>query len=193
MSDDEAYMRLVTDNAQGELSPLEIGIHALGSVELSEGGAGKKGGLREYARLVGKTDVYIGQLRNAASVYKSANLSLHFQDKAKHLSEISRADETTWPQLCEALQNGVLTTVDDVGKAVARVKGIEAARSMRRSLRLARFNGIWLGNGTPKSGRGAGVADAAQGQQAQDSRPRLHRSSVAVLVALHQTAKSLAL
>jgi hypothetical protein len=26
-------MRLVTDNAQGELSPLEIGIHALGSVE----------------------------------------------------------------------------------------------------------------------------------------------------------------
>jgi hypothetical protein len=31
MSDDDAYMALVLNNAQGELTPLEIGVHALGS------------------------------------------------------------------------------------------------------------------------------------------------------------------
>jgi hypothetical protein len=134
MSDDEAYMRLVTDNAQGELSPLEIGIHALGSVELSEGGAGKKGGISEYARQIGKGESYVRQIRSAATVYKTSHLSADFFDKTKHLYEISRAPETAWPLLCDALQSGALTTVDDVGKAVARVKGLEAAASMRRSL-----------------------------------------------------------
>jgi hypothetical protein len=124
MSDDEAYMRLVTDNAQGELSPLEIGIHALGSVTLGEKGRGKKGGLSNYGRQIGKTQAYISQITAAARVYlavENHKLTYDFADKATHLYEVSRAPETTWPQLCEALQNGALTTVDDVGKAVARV------------------------------------------------------------------------
>lgn len=45
MGDDEAYMALVTSNSQGELSPLEIGMHALHCVGLSKGGRGQKGGL----------------------------------------------------------------------------------------------------------------------------------------------------
>ncbi len=61
------------------------------------------------------------QLRDAANVFERCQLTDTFQDKATHLYEVSRAPETTWPQLCEALQNGALTTVDDVGKAVVRV------------------------------------------------------------------------
>jgi hypothetical protein len=32
MSDEDAYMALVLNNAQGELTPLEIGLHALGAI-----------------------------------------------------------------------------------------------------------------------------------------------------------------
>jgi hypothetical protein len=31
LTDDDAYMALVLNNAQGELTPLEIGVHAVGS------------------------------------------------------------------------------------------------------------------------------------------------------------------
>jgi len=40
MDDDEAFMQLALGNAQDALSPLEIGIHALIAVPLSEGGEG---------------------------------------------------------------------------------------------------------------------------------------------------------
>ena len=33
MSDEDAYMALALNNAQGELSELEVGLHALGAVE----------------------------------------------------------------------------------------------------------------------------------------------------------------
>jgi len=46
MDDETAYMELVKANSQGELSVLEIGIHALGSVEKSQGKKG--GGLKLY-------------------------------------------------------------------------------------------------------------------------------------------------
>lgn len=55
MDDDEAFMQLVLSNAQGELSPLEIGIHALKAVPLSKGGRGQTGGLSEYAEKIGRS------------------------------------------------------------------------------------------------------------------------------------------
>jgi len=107
MTVEEAYMQLVLSNAQGELSPLEIGIHVLGAVENAAGGAGKIGGLSEYARLVGKTNQYIGQVKAAAEVFiVTKNLKLEFevfQDKAKHLAAIHKADESLWPMLVECM------------------------------------------------------------------------------------------
>jgi hypothetical protein len=47
MSDDEAYMALVTSNAQSELSALERGLHALHSGM----------GMREYARETGEKNI----------------------------------------------------------------------------------------------------------------------------------------
>lgn len=71
LSDEDAYMALILDNRQGELSPLEIGIHALGTIDKGSPGRGKKGGIAQYAREVGKTQQYLSQLVAAAEVCKS--------------------------------------------------------------------------------------------------------------------------
>ena len=68
--------------------------------------AGNTGGLREYARLVGKSEPYIRQMRDAAEVYSilgTAYSSAQFQDKAKHLAAIHKADESLWPMLVECM------------------------------------------------------------------------------------------
>ena len=44
LDDDAAYMTLASSNNQGELSPLEIGLHALHCETLASGGRGQKGG-----------------------------------------------------------------------------------------------------------------------------------------------------
>ena len=65
MDDETAYMELVKSNSQGELSALEIGIHALGSVEKSQGKKG--GGLKLHAGEIGKSNDSIEQWTKAAS------------------------------------------------------------------------------------------------------------------------------
>ncbi len=107
MTEDEAYMQLVLGNSQGELSPLEIGIHALGAIEPSEGGRGVTGGVSEYARQIGRDKSYISYLRDAAEVYqrisKTVDSSQQFSDKAKHLAAIHKAHRELWPMLVGAL------------------------------------------------------------------------------------------
>src|SRR5271157_1181765 len=49
MTDDEAYMALVTDNAQGELSSIEKAIHCYGSVGEIEAGT-REGKLTCYGK-----------------------------------------------------------------------------------------------------------------------------------------------
>ena len=104
LGDDAAFMELVTSNNQGELSPLEIGIHALKAVPKAEGGRGKKGGLSEYAERIGKTNQYVGQLRQAAEVaVETSNLSLGFMDRTKHLAAIHKLPRPCWRPACEWL------------------------------------------------------------------------------------------
>ncbi len=61
------------------------------------------GGLREYARSLGKDESYLRLLRGAARVYETADLSPQFIDKSRHLSEIHKAPQETWSLLCEML------------------------------------------------------------------------------------------
>jgi len=88
LSEDEIYILLLTENAQGELSPLEIGIHAL---EIPHK-RGKEGKLTEYARTINKTIGYISQMRGAAEVFKSLKLpksqTVLLINKAPQLSKI---------------------------------------------------------------------------------------------------------
>ena len=105
MTDEEAFLELVRANNQGELSPLEIGMHALRAVELSVGGAGNEGGLSAYAGSIGRSQGYVSQVRAAAKVisrlmgFNVANLL----KKSQHLYSISRAPETDWQWLVELL------------------------------------------------------------------------------------------
>jgi ParB/RepB/Spo0J family partition protein len=106
MTDDEAYMQLALGNVQGELSPLEIGRHALG-LEDGEKGRGIKGGFREYARQIGKDESYVRQIRKAAEVLgtmpKNAELTPHFLGKAQHLAAIHSTPLELWPLLTQWL------------------------------------------------------------------------------------------
>jgi len=96
MDDETAYMALATSNSQGELSPLEIGLHALHCVGLSEGGRGKKGGLSAYAEAIGKSEGFIRQIRNAAKVAANLVVNYDLSDKTQHLSAIHALPESCW-------------------------------------------------------------------------------------------------
>jgi ParB/RepB/Spo0J family partition protein len=114
MDDDEAFMQLVLSNTQGELSPLEIGMHALKAVPPAERKAGQ--GFKAYAERIGVTGAYIGQLHAAAEVITAAKLKFssvaNLADKAKHLYEISRAPRDTWAVLVAALAKHSWTVAD---------------------------------------------------------------------------------
>ena len=106
MDDDEAHMQLVLGNVQGELRPIEIGVHALQVVELGEPGRGKEGGIKEYARQLGRSHTYIIQIRQAAEVLsaiKWVSQLTHFLDKAQHLAAIHKADEGLWQILVDKM------------------------------------------------------------------------------------------
>ncbi len=107
LTDDEAYLQLVLSNEQSDLSPLEIGLHALHYVALGERGRGKEGGLGAYARMVGRSQPYISQVRQAAEVFSTIQenhcSSNDFLDKARHLAAIHRAPASVWLDLVNAL------------------------------------------------------------------------------------------
>lgn len=113
LTEDEAFMFLVTDNNQGELSPLEIGLHALEYVEKAEGKRMAGDGLAAYASAIGKDKSNISRSRQAACVYRSccdvattkipSDCLSQLMDKANHLNEIHKAPSSLWPILVSAL------------------------------------------------------------------------------------------
>lgn len=101
MDDDTAYMALATSNNQGELAPLEIGLHALECIgKDAKRGRGKKGGLSDYARAIGKSKQYLSQIVCAAEVAKVSSQLDTLLDKAQHLHAIHAEDRRElWPVL----------------------------------------------------------------------------------------------
>jgi hypothetical protein len=127
MSDEEAYMQLILSNSQSELSALEVGIHARGAAEKELGGKGKKGGLSEYARAIGRSTAYVSQVRAAAEVFASVPQTLKtskgFREKTYHLTEIYAAPEWLRPALVAKVQTEDWT-VESTRKAVQSVKDV---------------------------------------------------------------------
>ena len=103
MDDDTAYMELVKANNQGELLALEIGIHALATVNDK---AKKGGGVRAYAEAIGKGEDSLKQWIGAAKVYGflcDTSRTSEINEKPKHLYEISKSDSQHWQMLVDLL------------------------------------------------------------------------------------------
>lgn len=123
MDDDAAFMLLVTSNAQGELAPLEYGLHALKAVPKAKGGRGKTGGLSEYAEKIGRSQQYVTQIRQAAEVVSGSGIPtsqlVGFLVKAQHLAALHRLPRVAWADACAWLAEAD-ASVADVEERVSR-------------------------------------------------------------------------
>ena len=124
LDDEAAFMELVLANNQGELSPLEYGMHVLKAVDK---GANRftGNGLKGYAEKIGRSPAYVTQVRNAASVLDSLELTQvnSILDKAKHLNAIHKAPDADWAWLVGELLEQGWSVVETEGK-VGRIKAI---------------------------------------------------------------------
>lgn len=103
MDDKDAYMQLALDNVQGELSSLEMGIHAL---ETSSKKVLWGINLTNYAEQIGKTQPYITSCIQGATVYKhvlglnitsiTQDMDVMLNNKRKHLASIYKTSQTVW-------------------------------------------------------------------------------------------------
>jgi ParB family transcriptional regulator, chromosome partitioning protein len=97
MDETAAFMQLVLANAQGELSPLERGLHALAATE-----AGQK--VRDYALQVGRSKSMVQVEVSAARVALSTQVDkTKLVSCAKHLAEIHAAPQHCWTALVERM------------------------------------------------------------------------------------------
>ena len=106
----EEHAALIVDPPADELSPLEIGLHALEFVEAYE-----NGGIKRYAEGVGYAQPSISAYRQAASVFKKVldveyNKKVNVLDrksklleKTNHLREIHAANPDCWKILVDLL------------------------------------------------------------------------------------------
>lgn len=133
LDEDQAYMVLATANAQGELSPLEIGMHALHYVAKAKGGRGQKGGLSEYAEKLGRDGGLLTHYRNAAEVAQTIDSSQGLLDKAKHLAAIHKLPEDAWGVAVEAMLAGEWSA-KETGDKVA--EALEAKTQKRQAALL---------------------------------------------------------
>ena len=139
LDEDEAYMVLATANAQGELSPLEIGMHALHYVEKATGGRGQKGGLSAYAERIGQTKQRISVCKDAAEVADKVSTQVDgLLDKANHLAAIHKLPEAAWGVAVEAMLKQELSA-KDTQKAVE--DAIEAGSEIPKS-QADRLHGV---------------------------------------------------
>ncbi len=139
LDDETAFMELALSNNQGELSPLEIGLHALKAVPTGKRGRGNKGdGLKAYAAKLGKGHSTVSEYRSAAEVLEHVKDSLErtfFLDKAKHLAAIHKLPQPAWQPACEHLAahpdlsaKDVAGRVDEVNRFLEDVPQTEHAR-----------------------------------------------------------------
>lgn len=120
LDDDAAYMLLLTSNAQGELSPLERGMHALGATQKGK----HTQSVNAYAQAIGVPSRTVSNWVQAAEVYHKVcpqGQTLNLIERTKHLIEIHAAPQWLWQGLVAVpLAKG--WTVELTKSAVRRVK-----------------------------------------------------------------------
>jgi ParB-like chromosome segregation protein Spo0J len=131
LDDVEANLRLLIGNQQEGNDPLDVGLNALDTVEKSKGGRGVTSELSVsgFASRIGKTQGYLTQVTQAATVYRKVItqvMGFSPTGRTKHLFEIHSAPSPTWPMLATLLQSNDWS-VKDTKAAVDRVKEVSAA------------------------------------------------------------------
>ena len=107
MTDEEAFREVLFQNAQAELKPLEIGLHVLTAAGKGKRGRGNKGGIAEYARMMGFSEPTLRGWVHAAEVAKIHDQSWNLLvDYTTCLSVIHRAAPEDWPALVESMLKG---------------------------------------------------------------------------------------
>ena len=94
MDDAAAYLELVRSNAQGELTPLERGMHALRSGMDVKAYAGSVG--RAHSNVV--REVYAARVASSVS-----DIGNDLSDRTSHLAELHAAPSWLWPALVAEL------------------------------------------------------------------------------------------
>lgn len=146
MDDDEAFMQLVLANTQGELSPLEIGVHAFKAVSLAQGNR-SGGGVAEHARKIGYGEESVRQWRKAAEVWVSLPKTFwEVKQKHQHLYEISKAPRHCWSLLVESLARKEWTVANCVSE-VEKVRKIDVPEEHRDWLPLEEVAATFLKSG----------------------------------------------
>ena len=92
MDDETAFMQLVLANTQGELSPLEKGMHARAATEKGKWGAS----VNAYANSIGVDEKTVRVWIAAAEVAAKFGPGSELLRRAKHLAEIHPVPEACW-------------------------------------------------------------------------------------------------
>jgi ParB family chromosome partitioning protein len=141
MDDEDAFMCLVTENSQGELSPLEYGMHALEATDKGKWGNSAKA----YEERLGIPQGTMKDRICAARVVKVSGQPLTlFAEKTQHLSTIHSAPQETWPALCEVMaeeqaDDETAWTVKHTDRVVAdiRTNGTSVQESPKAAVKAA--------------------------------------------------------
>ena len=130
-------------NTQGELSPLERGIHFNGSGR----------GVREYAREVGRDHKSVHFESQAAEVCTQVHGDASaLLDKTRHLAAIHALPAACWPEAVAAMLSGGWSK-DETAKRVAEAKSGSMVSPVVEGPGWRRSRGT-----DPGRGRGAGSA-----------------------------------
>lgn len=124
LDDIEANILMLTSNQQEGNDPLDIGLNALDTT--TKGKHKSDLSLSAFARRLGKTGAYLTQVTQGARVYREILTQVNNfdpTDRAKHLTEIHAAHESTWVILAGLLQEHSWS-VKDTKAAVDRVRAV---------------------------------------------------------------------
>jgi len=152
MDDDQAYMALATSNNQGELSPLEIGLHAI-RVGKGTKWSGPKG--KDYAKLIGRAASTVSEYKAGAEVFEAVAGDIKFgcpnlRDRVHHLNAIhglaGKPKDAPHPHWSEVVQAMLAGGEDGKGWSVEKTaSNVEAANAFYKSDALsARICIKWL-------------------------------------------------
>jgi N6-adenosine-specific RNA methylase IME4 len=127
MDDDQAYMALAADNLQGEMTLVELAIHAAG-VKTARGKEGD--GVKAWAEAMSRTEEYAHQVRKVGRYLRDEGTKIDLsklRDKFTHvLAAVEAFDGDELNAIVSRIAQGELRTVADVKREAKRAAVVES-------------------------------------------------------------------